>query len=122
MSRICEVTGKAGLVGNMVSHSNRKKLMKQLPNLQKKRFYIPESRRRSLGNPPRERCRSAHHQQARHPGRRPGTRNLIPVSERNLTAKAALGGVLCILVSRSQFLVSISKTAPTASFLSTNGQ
>ena len=40
MSRICEVTGKAGLVGNMVSHSNRKKLMKQLPNLQKKRFYI----------------------------------------------------------------------------------
>ena len=23
MSRICEVTGKAGLVGNMVSHSNR---------------------------------------------------------------------------------------------------
>ena len=27
MSRICEVTGKAGLVGNMVSHSNRKKLI-----------------------------------------------------------------------------------------------
>ena len=43
MSRICEVTGKAGLVGNMVSHSNRKKLMKQLPNLQKKRFYIPRT-------------------------------------------------------------------------------
>ena len=35
----------AGLVGNMVSHSNRKKLMKQLPNLQKKRFYIPEEDR-----------------------------------------------------------------------------
>jgi len=32
-------------VGNMVSHSNRKKLMKQLPNLQKKRFYIPEEDR-----------------------------------------------------------------------------
>jgi large subunit ribosomal protein L28 len=45
MSRICEVTGKAGLVGNMVSHSNCKKLMKQLPNLQKKRFYIPEEDR-----------------------------------------------------------------------------
>ena len=29
----------------MVSHSNRKKLMKQLPNLQKKRFYIPEEDR-----------------------------------------------------------------------------
>ncbi|MDR1759611.1 MAG: 50S ribosomal protein L28 [Fibrobacter sp.] len=45
MSRICEVTGKAGLVGNMVSHSNRKKLKKQLPNLQKKRFYVPEEDR-----------------------------------------------------------------------------
>ena len=45
MSRICEVTGKVGLVGNMVSHSNRKKLMKQLPNLQKKRFFIPEEDR-----------------------------------------------------------------------------
>lgn len=45
MSRICEVTGKAGLVGNMVSHSQRKKLKKQLPNLQKKRFYIPEEDR-----------------------------------------------------------------------------
>ena len=50
MSRICEVTGKAGLVGNMVSHSNRKKLMKQLPNLQKKRFYIPEESRLLLRN------------------------------------------------------------------------
>jgi large subunit ribosomal protein L28 len=45
MSRICEVTGKAGLVGNMVSHSNRKKLMKQLPNLQTKRFFVPEEDR-----------------------------------------------------------------------------
>lgn len=45
MSRICDVTGKGGLVGNQVSHSNRKKLMKQLPNLHKKRFYIPEEDR-----------------------------------------------------------------------------
>ncbi len=45
MSRICEVTGKAGLVGNMVSHSHRKKLIKQLPNLQTKRFFIPEEDR-----------------------------------------------------------------------------
>ena len=50
MSRICEVTGKAGLVGNMVSHSNRKKLMKQLPNLQKKRFYISLASRLLLRN------------------------------------------------------------------------
>lgn len=45
MSRVCEVTGKKGLVGNLVSHSNRKTLMKQQPNLQTKRFYIPEEDR-----------------------------------------------------------------------------
>jgi large subunit ribosomal protein L28 len=45
MSRICSVTGKSGLVGNMISHSNRKTLKKQLPNLHKKRFYIPEEDR-----------------------------------------------------------------------------
>ncbi len=45
MSRKCDVTGKTGLVGNMVSHSNRKKLMKQQPNLHRKKFYIPEEDR-----------------------------------------------------------------------------
>jgi large subunit ribosomal protein L28 len=45
MSRICEVTGKGGLVGNRVSHSNRKKLVRLLPNLHKKKFYIPEEDR-----------------------------------------------------------------------------
>ncbi|HSQ43257.1 MAG TPA: 50S ribosomal protein L28 [Fibrobacteraceae bacterium] len=45
MSRVCDVTGKKGLVGHQVSHSNRKKLIKQLPNLHKKRFYIPEEDR-----------------------------------------------------------------------------
>jgi len=45
MSRICEVTGKTGLVGNQVSHSNKKKLIKQLPNLHKKRFFVPEEDR-----------------------------------------------------------------------------
>ena len=45
MSRICEVSGKGALVGNMVSHSNRKKLIRQLPNLFSKRFYIPEEDR-----------------------------------------------------------------------------
>ena len=29
----------------MVSHSNRKKLIRQLPNLQTKRFYVPEEDR-----------------------------------------------------------------------------
>ena len=45
MSRICQVSGKGALVGNMVSHSNRKKLVKQYPNLQTKRFYVPEEDR-----------------------------------------------------------------------------
>jgi large subunit ribosomal protein L28 len=45
MSRICDVTGKKGLVGHQVSHSNKKKLIKQQPNLHKKRFYVPEEDR-----------------------------------------------------------------------------
>lgn len=45
MSRVCEVTGKKGLVGNRVSHSNRKKKVKLLPNLHSKKFFIPEENR-----------------------------------------------------------------------------
>jgi large subunit ribosomal protein L28 len=42
MSRVCELTGKRPRVGNNVSHSNNKTKRKFYPNLQKKRFYIPE--------------------------------------------------------------------------------
>ncbi len=42
MSRICELTGKRPITGNHVSHSNRKTKRRFLPNLHKKRFYIPE--------------------------------------------------------------------------------
>ena len=45
MSRTCDVTGKKGLVGCLVSHSRRHVKHKQLPNLQTKRFYIPEEDR-----------------------------------------------------------------------------
>jgi len=45
MSRICEVTGKKGLMGNRVSHSNRKKKVRLLPNLHTKKFFIPEENR-----------------------------------------------------------------------------
>ena len=45
MSRKCEVSGKTGLVGHLVSHSNHKTLMRQQPNLHTKRFYIPEEDR-----------------------------------------------------------------------------
>ncbi len=42
MSRVCEITGKRPRVGNNVSHSNIKTKRKFYPNLQTKRFYIPE--------------------------------------------------------------------------------
>ncbi|MBV1703638.1 MAG: 50S ribosomal protein L28 [Hyphomicrobiales bacterium] len=34
MSRVCELSGKAVLTGNLVSHSNRKTRTRFLPNLQ----------------------------------------------------------------------------------------
>jgi len=40
MSRICQITGKKMMVGNNVSHSNRKTKRTFLPNLHTKRFYI----------------------------------------------------------------------------------
>ncbi|MCI5080507.1 MAG: 50S ribosomal protein L28 [Saprospiraceae bacterium] len=42
MSKVCQVTGKRPVSGHHVSHSNRKTKRRFLPNLQKKRFYIPE--------------------------------------------------------------------------------
>ncbi|NNF33037.1 MAG: 50S ribosomal protein L28 [Saprospiraceae bacterium] len=42
MSRFCELSGKGPITGNNVSHSNRRTRRRFLPNLQKKRFYIPE--------------------------------------------------------------------------------
>lgn len=45
MSKVCEITGKKGMVGHKVSHSNIKTKRKFLPNLQKKRFFIPEENR-----------------------------------------------------------------------------
>ncbi|MEZ4886275.1 MAG: 50S ribosomal protein L28 [Chitinophagales bacterium] len=45
MSKICELTGKKPITGNNVSHSNRKTKRWFHPNIQKKRFYIPEEDR-----------------------------------------------------------------------------
>lgn len=39
MARVCKVSGKKPLVGNNVSHSNRKTKMRQLPNLRSKRLF-----------------------------------------------------------------------------------
>lgn len=43
MSKVCQLTGKRPISGNNVSHSNQKTKRRFLPNLQKKRFYIPET-------------------------------------------------------------------------------
>lgn len=40
MSKVCQVTGKGPVVGNNVSHSNRKTRRRFLPNLQTHRFWV----------------------------------------------------------------------------------
>ena len=45
MSRVCQVTGKKMMVGNNVSHSKRRTKRRFLPNLFKKKFYLPEEDR-----------------------------------------------------------------------------
>ncbi len=42
MARVCQITGKRPRVGNNVSHANNKTKRRFLPNLHKKRCYIPE--------------------------------------------------------------------------------
>ncbi len=42
MSKVCQITGKKAMVGNNVSHSNKKTKRKFQVNLVKKRFFIPE--------------------------------------------------------------------------------
>ncbi len=43
MSKVCQLTGKRPISGHSVSHSNAKTKRRFVPNLQKKRFYIPET-------------------------------------------------------------------------------
>jgi large subunit ribosomal protein L28 len=42
MAKVCDITGKRVQVGNNVSHANNKTKRTFVPNLQKKKFYIPE--------------------------------------------------------------------------------
>jgi len=42
MAKVCQITGKRPQVGNNVSHANNKTKRKFYPNLQKKKFYLPE--------------------------------------------------------------------------------
>lgn len=45
MSRVCQITGKAPMVGNNVSHANNKTKRRFLPNLQSRRFWIESENR-----------------------------------------------------------------------------
>lgn len=45
MARVCDITGKRTISGNHVSHAHNKRRRKFHPNLQTKRFYIPEEDR-----------------------------------------------------------------------------
>ena len=45
MSRVCQVTGKRPISGNHVSHAKNRVKRRFLPNLFKKRFYLPSEER-----------------------------------------------------------------------------
>lgn len=45
MARVCRITGKKPLSGNNVSHANNRTRRRFLPNLQWKKFWIPEEKR-----------------------------------------------------------------------------
>ncbi len=45
MARVCQITGKAPMVGNNVSHANNKTKRRFLPNLQSRRFWIESENR-----------------------------------------------------------------------------
>lgn len=42
MAKVCEITGKKIISGNTVSHSKNRQKRKFYPNLQKKKFYLPD--------------------------------------------------------------------------------
>ena len=43
MSRVCQLTGKKVMAGNNVSHANNRTKRKFYPNLQSKKFFVPET-------------------------------------------------------------------------------
>jgi len=45
MARVCQITGKAPMVGNKVSHANNKTKRRFLPNLQYRRFWVENENR-----------------------------------------------------------------------------
>ena len=45
MARVCQVTGKAPMVGHLVSHANNKTKRRFMPNLQHRRFWVESENR-----------------------------------------------------------------------------
>ena len=45
MARFCQITGKAPMVGNNVSHANNRTKRRFLPNLQRRRFWVESENR-----------------------------------------------------------------------------
>ena len=45
MARVCQITGKAPMVGNNVSHANNKTKRRFLPNLQRRKFWLESENR-----------------------------------------------------------------------------
>jgi len=45
MARVCQVTGKAPIVGNNVSHANNRTRRRFMPNLQQRRFWVESENR-----------------------------------------------------------------------------
>lgn len=41
MSRYCQVTGARPVTGHLISHSHRRTKRRWLPNLQRKRYWVP---------------------------------------------------------------------------------
>jgi large subunit ribosomal protein L28 len=45
MARVCQITGKAPMVGNNVSHANNRTKRRFLPNLQRRKFWLESENR-----------------------------------------------------------------------------
>lgn len=45
MARVCQVTGKKPMTGNLVSHANNKTKRRFMPNLQYRRFWVESENR-----------------------------------------------------------------------------
>ena len=40
MAKVCQITGKAPMVGHHVSHANNKTKRRFMPNLQRRKFWV----------------------------------------------------------------------------------